>query len=275
MIFDYNQSIWGKDTANLSPTHPTAFRLRQALINLRPLKSGARILEIGCGAGQFIKAIKQHLPSSECYGFDISETAIKLAQSRDSSVNYLSGSGARWPLADNFFDAVVIFDVLEHVESVEQTMLEIQRILKPGGLVYAFIPCEGDYLSLWHSLRFSKRFDRLTALYAGHINRHSRSKWEELIRHFGFKIMDKKYSEHVLGQIIGVLSFYLMDRNAKKRKLSQLNNEEYFDQLNQKTKFKKVINFLRVLINSLIYLESVILQNFPSPNLHIVLKKPN
>lgn len=273
MSFDYNQSIWGQDTASLNPSHPTAIRLLQSLKVLNNLPANAKILEVGCGAGQFIRAIKQRLPSSDCYGFDISEVAINKAKEAGDGVNYLFGSASRWPLADNFFDAVVIYDVLEHVESVEQTTAEVRRVLKTEGLFYAFIPCEGDYLSMWHCLRFSHRFDTMTNKYAGHINRFSRSKWQNIFTQSGFKVISKKYSEHFFGQLLGILAFYLMDRRAKNNNLTQLNNEEYFGSLAQKSKLKKLFDWLRVVVNSLVYWESVILQNLPSPNFHLVAKK--
>ncbi len=273
MSFDYNQSIWGQDTASLNPSHPTAIRLSQSLKVLNSLPTNAKILEVGCGAGQFIRAIKQRLPASECYGFDISEVAINKAKETGDGVNYLFGPSSRWPFEDNFFDVVVIYDVLEHVESVEQTMAEVRRVLKSEGLFYSFIPCEGDYLSMWHCLRFSKRFDGLTNKYAGHINRFSRSKWYNIFIQSGFKIDSKKYSEHFFGQLLGVLAFYLMDRRAKNNNLVQLNNEEYFGSLAQQGMFKKIFNWLKAAVNSLVYWESVVLQNIPSPNLHLIAKK--
>lgn len=273
MSFDYNQSIWGQDTASLNPAHPTAIRLFQSLKALKNLPTKAKILEVGCGAGQFIRGIKQNLPDSECYGFDVSEVAVNKARESNDSVNYLVGPGDRWSLADNFFDAVVIFDVLEHVESVEQTMIEIKRVLKPGGLIYAFIPCEGDWLSMWHCLRFSQRFDTLTNKYAGHINRFSRAEWERVFIQFNFQVVNKKYSEHFFGQLLGVLAFYLMDMRARKNNLSQLNNEEYFGNLAHSGRFTKLFAWLRATVNSLVYWESIILQNLPSPNMHIVAKK--
>lgn len=275
MSFDYNQSIWGQDTASLQPSHPTAIRLFQSLKALYNLPAQAKILEVGCGAGQFIRAIKEKLPSSECYGFDISVAAINKAKEAGDAVNYVVGQSDRWPLSDNFFDAVVIFDVLEHVESVEQTMSEIKRVLKPGGLFYAFLPCEGDYLSIWYYLKFSRKFDTLTNKYAGHINRFSRLRWKKIVIQSGFQIIDKKYSEHFFGQLLGILAFYLMDRRAQNSNLSQLNNEEYFGNLAQNNKFKKLFFWLRAMVNSLVYYESRILQNLPSPNMHIVAKKIN
>lgn len=273
MSFDYNQSIWGQDTASLKPSHPTAIRLFNSLKILNNLPKGSKILEVGCGAGQFIRAIKQHLPDMDCYGFDVSSVAIEKARQYSDLVNYTVGPGDRWPLADNFFDVVVIYDVLEHVESVDQTMLEIRRVLKNDGVIYAFIPCEGDFLSMWHYLRFNKRLDSLTNRYAGHINRFSRSRWQNIFVNLGFEVVNKKYSEHFFGQLLGVAAFYLMDRRAKNNNLSQLNNEEYFGTLSKVGKFGKVFVWLRILVNSLVYWESIFLQNIPSPNLHIVAKK--
>ena len=273
MTFDYDQSVWGQDTASLKPTHPTAFRLSVALQSLQNLPTGAKILEVGCGAGQFIRAIKQHLPTSDCYGFDVSSTAIASAKNSDSSVDYIVGPADHWPLSDNFFDAVVIFDVLEHVESVEQTLSEIRRVLKTEGLIYAFIPCEGDYLSLWHYLQFSKYFNILTTKYAGHINRYSRAVWRKIFTNAQFEIINTKYSEHFLGQLLGVLSFCLMDHKAKDQNLAQINNEEFFTNLSKETKFKKFFNWLRAAVNLSIYCESKIFQKIPSPNIHLILKK--
>ncbi len=273
MSFDYNQSIWGQDTASLKSSHPTAIRLFQSLKALASLSDNAKILEVGCGAGQFIRALKHNLPNSDCYGFDVSEVAINKAKVNRDGVNYLVGPSDRWPLVDRFFDAVVIYDVLEHVESVEQTMAEIRRVLKPGGLVYAFIPCEGDSLSIWHCLRFNKKLDTLTNRYAGHINRFSRARWQKIFIDSGFQIVNKKYSEHFFGQLLGILAFYLMDRRAKNNNLSQLNNEEYFGSLAKESRFKKLLTWTRAAINSLVYWESIIFQNLPSPNMHIVARK--
>ena len=130
MSFDYNQSVWGQDTASLAWSHPTAFRLKQALLALRDLPDGAKILEVGCGGGQFIRSVQYNLPNSQCYGFDISQSAIEWAQAHDKSVQYISGSPSGLPWDDGYFDAVLIFDVLEHVDSVEQTLREIKRVLK-------------------------------------------------------------------------------------------------------------------------------------------------
>jgi SAM-dependent methyltransferase len=45
-----------------------------------------------------------------------------------------------WPWADNSVDQVATFHFLEHVPDLERTLLEIHRILKPGGLFWVKVP---------------------------------------------------------------------------------------------------------------------------------------
>lgn len=273
MSFDYNQSVWGQDTARLNWSHPTAFRLKKALEALRGLPSGAKILEVGCGGGQFIRAVEHHLPDSHCFGFDISKSAIEWAGQHDKSVDYVAGTSLGLPWEDNYFDAVLIFDVLEHVDSVDKTLKEIRRVLKTDGIFYAFVPCEGDRLSLWHHLRYWKNLDNLTFKYAGHINRYSKDKWLEIFNQFSFSVSKLYYGEHFFGQIIGVIAFYLMDKRAKTQNLSQLNNESYFQAVAKESKIRIIFNMFRNLVNSLIYIESSVFSRIPSPNVHFFLKK--
>lgn len=268
--FDYEKSIWGKGMANLSWRSPTSFRLRQALSALSNLKPGAKVLEIGCGAGQFIRAIKKIRPDLNCYGSDISKNAIEAAEKENDGVLYSLSEEKKSPYEDGFFDAVLIFDVLEHVADPDAMLAEISRLLKTGGVFYCFVPCEGDSLSMWHWLKkLARSGHELTKKYAGHINYFTRQSLFDLFKKNNFQFVSIRYSEHILGQILGIMAFIAMDRAVKKKKIIQINNETYF----AKEKQSIALKLLKNTVNSAVYLESVIFSRIPSPNVHLTVVK--
>ncbi len=270
MSFDYEKSVWGRNTATLKLSDPSSFRLKQCLKSFSGLPANGRILEVGCGAGQFIGALKKFFPKAGCHGCDISQQAIARAQKRNDGVIYelMTGQNAL-PYASDSFDGAAIFDVLEHAIHPAELLKEIRRVLRPNGVFYMFVPCEGDSLSFWHWLDKLGLKNDLTKKFAGHINYFSRAEIEKTLEETGFSVSRRRYSEHIAGQKIGIISFFLMNRAAKKSG-GQINNEEYFSRFNSPS-----ASLFKKFVNSWINLESFIWQKIPSPNFHITAtKKP-
>ena len=102
---------------------------------------GCRVLDVGCGYGG--ASIAFALAGSSVTGVDISDEKLRGADIRArfdwriSNILFARAVSERLPLADMTFDIVVCADVLEHVESQEQSIAEISRVVKPGG--YAFL----------------------------------------------------------------------------------------------------------------------------------------
>lgn len=270
MPYNYEQSVWGRGVASLAWSSPTSFRLHQALEAVTSLPKGSRVLEIGCGAGQFIRGIQVHRPDLELLGCDISEEALRIArQDSGGMVSYELNQGSVLPYTDGSVDAVLIFDVLEHVEDVEKLLIEINRILKPGGIFYSFVPCEGDWLSWWQFLDRLKLKNDLTRKHAGHINYFSRQELYNLLTKQGFEKTKVRYSEHVLGQLVGIVSFMMMERAASVRAGKQTNNEDFFAEKHSSSWFRFISKF----VNRLIYIESWLGKRIPSPNVHLTVRK--
>lgn len=271
--FDYEKSIWGHGNASFRLSSPTSFRLRQSIESLSELKAGAKVFELGCGAGQFVREIKKIRPELDCYGCDISQHAITIAKQANDGVNYDLSFENRSPYADNFFDAVLIFDVLEHVANPNLILTEVNRVLKNGGVFYSFVPCEADALSFWNLLHKLGLKRELTKMYAGHINKFSRQSLVSLVQSHGFVVKRIRYSEQVLGQLLGLAAFFSMDNFAKKNNLHQVNNEQYFYDLGQKG--GRVLKIIKNIVNSLVTLESIIFSRVPSPNVNLTVVKTN
>lgn len=266
MSYNYEQSIWGSGTATKKWTDPANLRLRRALNAFAGLKRGAKILDIGCGVGMFIRSLKNERNDLDCFGADISRAAVQQAQKANDGVNYVCYSG-RIPYSDNEFDAVMFADVLEHVEDPDSFMKEAVRVLKPGGIFFAFIPCEGDTTSFWNLLDKLHLKNGLTRRFAGHINYFSRDDAARLFIKNHLVIEKRYYSEHILGQLLGIAVFFAMQRRSKKAGHIQLNNAAFFaDNTESYKKIKKIVNWL-------VTAESELLRKVPSPNLFIVAKK--
>lgn len=189
--------------------------LRRALAALDG--RGGRILEAGCGAGRFIRTIKRLRPDLAAHGADISEPAIRRARTYGDGVAYDVGSLSALPYPDGFFDIVVLFDVLEHVDNPCSALNELARVLRPGGLFHGLIPCEGQAGTL-HWLLWQLNFGGDLKLRHGqHVQRFRlRDVDEELPKH-GIAIRDRTYSMHPAGQLKDILTYVAMEGWFRRR----------------------------------------------------------
>jgi ubiquinone/menaquinone biosynthesis C-methylase UbiE len=158
-VFDYEDEsiIEGRGTGNLTDYDLATTRLERCVKAFAALSAGAKVLEVGCGAGRQARTLKTLRPELELHGADLSHRAIDEARSYNDGVEYRVADANRLPYEDNSFEAVMLFDVLEHVPEVAQVVGEIARVLKPGGLFHGFIPIEGQPDTLFYRLRNSKK----------------------------------------------------------------------------------------------------------------------
>jgi SAM-dependent methyltransferase len=104
-------------------------------------------LDFGCGAGALVAAARARgldaYGAETFYGGDRSEDA-DLARSWGCDANTLREiKNGILDFPDNFFDIVVHNQVFEHVQNLELAAAEIQRVLKPGGMMVGIFPILG------------------------------------------------------------------------------------------------------------------------------------
>ena len=106
------------------------------------LKSGARVLDLGCGNGKISRQLKSS--GYEVYGVDINDRAITANDSRQEGINYSVADITRGLSFENdFFDAVVVSFFLINIMPVAvraSCVAELTRVLRPGGYVWANEP---------------------------------------------------------------------------------------------------------------------------------------
>lgn len=124
---------------------------RRKLLNmyLDDLRPPGRVLDVGCGSGDFL--YRMYKSGWSVAGLDFDGRAIAYAKSKYSKLGFelLRNDlvGAHFP--DNSFDAVTMNHVIEHVPEPVKLFSEVKRVLKPGGCLVAITP---NIQSLGHSL---------------------------------------------------------------------------------------------------------------------------
>ena len=136
-----------------SPTNTTASRYRakpttsaswtSAAATSRPT---ARWVEFGCGTGT--TAVKHAPYVKRVRALDISERMLgfgrdKAAAAGVSNVDFIQGTLFDLQLADNSVDVVLGLSILHLLPNRDETLIEVQRVLKPGGVFISSTACVG------------------------------------------------------------------------------------------------------------------------------------
>lgn len=141
----------------ISSGQASALRDERELFASLPLQR-ARILELGCGAGEKTRAIAHDYPQASILALEVDQIQheMNLGLSGYPNIRFGIGSAERIPAGEEAFDVVFMFKSLHHVPVtvMEQALDEIRRVLVPGGVAYISEPVfSGEYneiLRLFH-----------------------------------------------------------------------------------------------------------------------------
>lgn len=116
-------------------------RIKYSLL-LGNIKDNKKILDIGCGAGNLIKEIREKNKNCKLIGIDfninINKLSINGVELKVEDVTNLS-------FKDNSFDIVYALDTLEHIKEIELAIKQIKRVLKPNGKLIISGPTESIF----------------------------------------------------------------------------------------------------------------------------------
>jgi ubiquinone/menaquinone biosynthesis C-methylase UbiE len=143
---------------NLEPRgqSPDEIAARSAYLDLLALKSGERVLDVGCGTGVVTRdAARRVAPDGRAVGLDASPEFLALARSlaHDAGLSgvteFRQGNALALPFGDGEFDAVLAVTVLVHVPEGHRAIPEMVRVVRSGGRVGIF-DFDGDAVLISH-----------------------------------------------------------------------------------------------------------------------------
>lgn len=263
--FDYEQVVFGaRWDLQRSDRNLGGLRLDLALKALESHqgRSGARVLEAGCGVGRFTEPLRAHPLTASLAAFDLSRTAVSEAHRRGCRAEYAVADVLAQPYAGGKFDAVFFFDLLEHLEQPEIALAEMARVTTPGGLLHGYVPCEGQPPVLhWLLGRWVHGWTRR---HAGHVQHFRHRRLLDLIQDAGFEILDVQYSYHLAGQALDLATFAVRELVHHRRSMGSERPEAYFDRaVLGKGGMARAYGTLRGLMEKVAYLETRLLHRWP------------
>ncbi len=189
----------------LSIRYGMQVKLRQVM---RFLKQG-RLLDIGCSTGEFIAETNARVGWS-AEGLEPSVYAAEIALSRGLKVTVGTLGDDTYPPA--CFDAVTMWDVLEHIHHPERLLPAVARILRPGGVLVMRFPNGG---SLDRRI-FGKYWIGYDA--PRHLFVYDRKAIAELLGKAGFEVRDCHTMHGSYMSFILSLSFWLKGRGFRQER---------------------------------------------------------
>jgi len=137
-VREFYEGVW--EGAPEDP-EPWAWNQRRALL-LREVRAGERVLDLGCGVGRFVAALRA--AGAEPVGVELAEAALERARrtAPGADLRRVAPDGSL-PLEHGEVDVVWCSEVLEHVPDTVAFLTEVRRVLRRGGRLLVTVPDHG------------------------------------------------------------------------------------------------------------------------------------
>jgi SAM-dependent methyltransferase len=125
--------LWGARAADWAVSEDQQRPTYEAALRRTGLRPGQRVLDVGCGAGAFLRVVVER--GGEAFGVDASAALIELARERVPGARLRVGEMEELPYADDSFDLVTGFNSFFFANDIVAALREARRAAKPGAPV--------------------------------------------------------------------------------------------------------------------------------------------
>jgi len=158
----------------------------------------AKVLDIGCGGGLFLSLLKQE--GAEVIGIELSDSRAQYAKiNHGLEIDKHPIENDFWQRGfANHFDAVTLWDVIEHVNYPQEELQSAANVLKQGGLLLIDTPCRDSFYHQFGEFTYRLSGGRfpafLNAMYSSHLFGHkqifSTHEMKDLFESTGLEVVD-------------------------------------------------------------------------------------
>jgi 2-polyprenyl-3-methyl-5-hydroxy-6-metoxy-1,4-benzoquinol methylase len=165
---------------------------------LERLGVSGRLADVGCATGALTEAYAKLPGVRELHGFDFNDVCLERAAARGIVPHRWNMDAEPCPAEDAAFDAIVASDIIEHLVNSDRFVIELRRVLRPGGRLVVTTP----NLAFWWS-RIRLLRGRVPWLYPGpsstvridpnqavdHIRIQTEAAWRALFEHHRLQVV--------------------------------------------------------------------------------------
>lgn len=170
---DYTKFWEGIDKV---PIYDVGHTLRRREIAKNIPSKSKKILSVGSGYGEELLAFKESNPYATIFCIDLNPKALSRCRELLDAKTILTDA-THLPFKRNYFDVILVLEVLEHIPDDTKVIEEVHRVLKEGGIVISSVP-SGPLTEKW--------------IKHGHLRHYSREEFLNLFESNGFK-----YVKHI------------------------------------------------------------------------------
>lgn len=179
---------------------------KNLLINQAQIRSGYRVLDVGCGTGTLAILLKRRHPEAEIVGIDADPKVLAIAEEKIRNagldIQLHEGLASEAPFEARSFDRVVSSLVFHHLAKAEKlrTLQRVRELLRPGGMLHVadWGKAQNPLMrAAFLSIQLLDGFEVTTDNVAGHLPR--------LMTDAGFRTAEETHHEMT---IFGTLSLY-------------------------------------------------------------------
>ena len=185
---------------------------RTDLLALLPEKSKFNnVLEIGCGNGSTGHLLKKEKKAARVYGIEINEKLKTEAAKNLDKIIIGDIEKIELPFENDFFDCIILADVLEHLNDPWSVLSKIKPFLKTGGIVLASIPNVQHWSVLFNLIKGKWEYKDEGILDNTHIRFFTRKSLVKMFDEPGFEIKKINSSMGKMIRFINSISFCLLN----------------------------------------------------------------
>ena len=183
-----------------------AFKKRvQSIFEWIPPADDLRILDCACGRGFYLNMYR-YVSACRLVGLELEADVIRKAQRNVGhlpDITLTRGNIYALPFPDDYFDGVILSEILEHIEDDVAGLREVRRVLKPGGVVAITVP-NANYPFLWDPINWTLervfhtkiRRGPLAGIWANHVRLYERDALRSAVEQAGLVVEVERSFTH-------------------------------------------------------------------------------